>query len=123
MHEREHLPVNHPSPRRHPLDVPPAVSPRVAHGIGVIYHTLDGRGHGLESAMGVGRESWHPVAVVHSVGCARVEVGAVAVGGGFHPPPALVGGIIVHVVDAEEEWIGGGKWSRNGEGGGAKYGA
>jgi len=60
------------------------------------------------------------MSMIHSVGGVGVKVGAVSGKGGFHFTAAFIRGIIVGVVDAEEEWVEGWVGSRCGELGGSK---
>lgn len=65
--------------------------------------------------MRVLREAGDLVAVVHSIGSVRVEVGPVAGPNRLHLSTAFVGRIIVLVIDAEEEWVEGRVRPRDGK--------
>ena len=118
VEEREHLAVDDAPPGGEPLHVAPAEAGGGTEGVGVVDVALPGEGHRLEAPVGVLGEPRDRAAVVHApaVGAREVHAEVAGLQRGCRAHVLVGRGVVVEVVDAEEERVGGGPLEAEGDG-------
>ena len=118
VEEREHLAVDDAPPGGEPLHVAPAEASGGTEGVGVVDVALPGEGHRLEAPVGVLGEPRDRAAVVHApaVGAREVHADVAGLQRGCRAHVLVGRGVVVEVVDAEEERVGGGPLEAEGDG-------
>ena len=107
VHQGEHLGVHDAAAGREPLRVAPAEAGGGAEGVGVVDQAAAHERDRLEAAVRVAGEAGDDLAVVHAPAVDAGEVGAevAALEVGLRTEVVVAGGVVVDVVDTEEEGI------------------